>query len=457
MSADSAPLAALVDGEDRYVAFAERVLGIELADTQKRILREVTRHKNTVVMSGNGVGKSYAVAILCLAFLYCNPRGSVMLTSGSYQQMESTVWSEMKSLLKQAREAGFPLPGCVKEAQPRIECEEYPSKAFRAISSTHPDSLEGRHAEKMLVIVDEADKPDVGQAVIESARSSVTDGNDRFLVIGNPPRSEANSMYDLLVDDNYHTINFSSFNSHNVRVEAGLAEGDTIPGLVGLEQLEEDYELWNRGEFPGVEEAMSQVRADEEPTPGICFTYRLGYVSGAGDAVTEKLARLYATIDGEVTSERPEYVDTLSPSEVNRSQELDQLATMADDLHSVAEMRAWDEVESFAKEAREEREREVEIKREHAERHFKEQIQMWEERLEQYEAQDGPNKDMSAPIGNAKQNLDELRRERKAELSRLDEEQHVTPEEPELVTAAFAMSSIAQKYSFSRSAHTGER
>ena len=183
-----------------------------------------------------------------------------------------------------------------------------------------------------------------------------------------------------------------------------------------------------------------KVAVDEEPAPGICFTYRLGYVSGAGDAVTEKMARLYATTDGEVTNESPEYVDTLSPSEVNRSQELDQLATMANDLHSVAEMRAWDEVESFAKEAREEREREVEIKREHAERHFEEEIETWEERLEQYEAQDGPNKDMSAPIGNAKQNLDEIRRERKSELSRLDEEQHVTPEEPELVTAAFVVS-----------------
>jgi hypothetical protein len=183
-----------------------------------------------------------------------------------------------------------------------------------------------------------------------------------------------------------------------------------------------------------------KVAADEEPAPGICFTYRLGYVSGAGDAVTEKLARLYTTTDGEVTNERPEYVDTLSPSEADRSRELDQLATMADDLHSVTEMRAWDEVESFAKEAREEREREVEIKRKHAERHFKEQIEMWEERLKQYEAQDGPNKDMSAPIGNAKQNLDELRRERKAELSYLDEEQHITPEEPELITAAFVVS-----------------
>jgi SNF2 family DNA or RNA helicase len=183
-----------------------------------------------------------------------------------------------------------------------------------------------------------------------------------------------------------------------------------------------------------------KIAADGEPAPGICFTYRLGYVSGAGDAVTEKLVRLYVTADRDVTNGRPEYIDTLAPTEVDQSRELDQLAAVAEGLHSAADARAWDEVESFAEEARDEREREVKIKREHAERHFEEQIEMWEERLERYRAQDGPKKDMSAPIGNAKQRLDELRREREAELSNLDEERHVTPEEPELVTAAFVFS-----------------
>jgi SNF2 family DNA or RNA helicase len=183
-----------------------------------------------------------------------------------------------------------------------------------------------------------------------------------------------------------------------------------------------------------------KIAASREPAPGICFTYRLGYVSGAGDAVTEKLARLYVTTDREVTNEKPKYTDTLSPSEIGQFPELNKLASMAEELHSIAKMRAWDEVESFAEEAREERQREVEIKRKHAERHFEEQIETWQERLEHYEAQDGPDKDMSAPIGNARQKLDELRREREAELSRLDEEQHVTPEEPELVTAAFVVS-----------------
>jgi viroplasmin and RNaseH domain-containing protein len=118
---------------------------------------------------------------------------------------------------------------------------------------------------------------------------------------------------------------------------------------------------------------------------------------------------------------------------------------MAEDLYEAAEMEAWTHVESFAEEARTEREREIEIKREHAERYFEEQIEEWEERLEQYQHRAEQGADMSAPIGNAKQKLESLRREREEELSRLEEEKHVTPQEPELVTAAYVVSPTEAK------------
>lgn len=54
-----------------------------------------------------------------------------------------------------------------------------------------------------------------------------------------------------------------------------------------------------------------KVAEDGEPTPGILFTYRLGYVSGAGEAVTEKLVPLYVTAEGDVRTEKPEFVDTV--------------------------------------------------------------------------------------------------------------------------------------------------
>jgi len=182
-----------------------------------------------------------------------------------------------------------------------------------------------------------------------------------------------------------------------------------------------------------------KVAADSEVAPGILFNYRLGYVSGAGEAVTEKLVPLYVTSDGDVSTTSPELIDTLPPGEITTNQSLDWIASKASDLHQAAEMEAWAQVESFADEAREEREREVEIKRQHAERYFEEQISEWEERLETYQQQDEQGKDMSAPIGNAKRKLESLRRERDEELALLEEEKHVTPEEPELVTASFVL------------------
>jgi hypothetical protein len=270
--AESNPLEKFNDGEDRYINFAEDVLQTSLTSVQQQILREVTLNRQTVVCSGNGVGKSYSVAVLILAFLYCNKNGSVLLTSGSYAQMEQTVWPEVKKLLNDARENGFPLPGTPKEAQPRIEFENHPTKSFQTISSKHPDSLEGRHAESMLVIVDEADKQAVDSAVLESARSSVTDDNDRFLVIGNPPREESNSMWEVLTDPNFRTVNFTSFESRNVQIDAGLKEGEKLPGLVDLSQVKADWQNWHRGkEFPGVEACMEMVERDDatgvlEPT-----------------------------------------------------------------------------------------------------------------------------------------------------------------------------------------------
>jgi isopentenyl diphosphate isomerase/L-lactate dehydrogenase-like FMN-dependent dehydrogenase len=187
-------------------------------------------------------------------------------------------------------------------------------------------------------------------------------------------------------------------------------------------------------------EIATKAAATASRTPGILFNYRLGYVSGAGDVVTEKFVRFYVTPDSTVTTDVPELSKTAALDEISSSHEVGQLSSRAEDLYEAAEMEAWTHVESFAEEARTEREREIEIKRKHAERYFEEQIEDWEERLETYERRAEQGADMSAPIGNAKQKLESLRREREEELSRLQEEKHVTPQEPELVTAAYIIS-----------------
>lgn len=186
-------------------------------------------------------------------------------------------------------------------------------------------------------------------------------------------------------------------------------------------------------------ELTAKIPVTSEDAPGIVFTFRLGYVSGSGDAVTEKLVRFYVKDDGEIATEVPEFDDTIHPDDLSKYSDIEYLSSVGDEHHDRAIEEAWNEVESFADEARAEREREIDIKREHAERHFNEQIETWEERLAEYKERDRAGEDMSAPIGNAKQQLESLRRERKVELAKLEEERHVTPEEPELVSAIFVV------------------
>lgn len=186
-------------------------------------------------------------------------------------------------------------------------------------------------------------------------------------------------------------------------------------------------------------ETAVKIAEDSDLTPGILFTYRLGYESGAGEAVTEKLVRLYVTTDGEVETEAPAIADTLPPEEARDLSPLQYIASQAEDLHQLAEDTAWTKVESFADEARQERGREYDIKRRHAERHFEEAIEEWKERIKTYHSLDEEGKDMSAPIGNARRQLENLKRERKHELARLDEEKQVLPQEPELVTSSVVL------------------
>ena len=177
----------------------------------------------------------------------------------------------------------------------------------------------------------------------------------------------------------------------------------------------------------------------EDVPPGILFNYRLGHVVGSGEAVAEQLVQLYVTADGTAVTDIPPTEEVLPPDAAATNSTIEELAAVASTLHETAKMEAWTRVESFAQEAQDEREREVTIKRRHAERHFDERISTWEERLETYQQRAEEGEDMSAPLGNARRKLEALRRERSQELNQLEEGRYVIPDEPTLVNAAYVV------------------
>jgi hypothetical protein len=268
-------------GEDRYIRFIDEVLDTRLSGTQERIISAVTNNQRTLVVSGNGVGKSYAVANLILAFVLTNLDSTVLGTSGSYSQFRDTMWRPLRKTFRNAKKNAV-LPGQLRRGNPpRLEIDD--DWYAKAVSPRDPGDLEGRHDDHVLIVIEEADKRYITTEHFDSANSSVTDENDRVIAIANPPRDEGNVVYEKMRSERWHVIQFSTFESHNVLVDIG-EKSDRIPGLTDLVTIASDYESWN-GEpwpetpkdWPGMAEVERRITAGEIPrekavhvlTPGV--------------------------------------------------------------------------------------------------------------------------------------------------------------------------------------------
>lgn len=316
------------EGPERYIRFAEDVLDLQLARTQKQILRALAEHRRVLVMSGNGVGKSYCVAIAKLAFLYTNIDSIVLGTSGSYSQFVDAAWRPLKQLHRDAtRRVG--LPGETYDGgQPRLEIE--PEWFAKVVSPRDPGDLEGRHAASMLVVIEEADKAYITPEHFDSAGSSITSGEDRMLAVCNPPRDEANVVAQKLDSDRWHVIQFSSFESHNVRVDAGELDAPKIPGLVDLETIREDWEAWNDEPWPGVDTART-AHDRRDDLDERWYRRRAGIIPPASAAVH----RPFSVADVEAAWEREPQTVTAVPQgsgvDVARSNDRTVLASVHGD------------------------------------------------------------------------------------------------------------------------------
>lgn len=180
-----------------------------------------------------------------------------------------------------------------------------------------------------------------------------------------------------------------------------------------------------------------KVGADAMDTPGLLCNYLLRYLTGNGETVTERVEQIYVTPDGQVTANDIELVGGIPPENAGSYEDAEAIAGMAEDLLERAENRAWELVNDLAEDARTGRAREVNIKREHAERYFESRIAELEETIENYRDRERrDDADMSAPINRVRSELRKTRQEYEEEMQRLEEDEQVVPDEPELINTA---------------------
>ena len=171
-------------------------------------------------------------------------------------------------------------------------------------------------------------------------------------------------------------------------------------------------------------------------TPGLLCHYRIGYLSGTGDTVTEELVQVYVTPDGTTQVEDIDTTGGLPSSAVDGHPSISAISSQAETLLSKADDVAWELIDDLAKEARADREREVRIRREHAQNYFQYRMEDLEERIDQFKKRDRAGEDMSAVLAKHQSQLAELREKKNAEMARLENEKQVVPDEPDLVNMA---------------------
>lgn len=273
-------------GTERYWRAAEAYFGRRLTREQREICETVAENQYSLIEGANGFGKTYSIVALALAFHRIHYPSSVVVTSGTYGKLKRTFCADAEALHEDSE-----LFGEWKwSPTPHIDIDGEPTWQFEVHSPEDPEELEGVHNDYTLVIVDEADKKGVGPKTIDSMDSLISDENDRMVVLCNPPRDETNIAYDLRSEYDVHRT-YSTFDSHNVRVDRGTAtDGEqavgTVGGLTGLSKLKKNWQKYNNEEWPGFEKArlagVEESKHYREDLDGRWYRRHAGIMPPAG-------------------------------------------------------------------------------------------------------------------------------------------------------------------------------
>lgn len=299
VSAEPRPPEDYRERPDGMADWARDFVGYDLTPEQREIVEAVSENRYVLVMGANGFGKTFCLVLLATAFFYTRHPSSVMVTSGTYPKLKRTFCDDMDHVLSRVSERGG-LPGEWKwSPTPHVDVPGEPRWQLEVASPDDPKELEGVHNKYTLGVIEEADKDDVTESTVDSMESLVSDERDRMVVVANPPEDEGDVVTDLVEGDKYEVLRFSSFDSHNVRVELGERDGERKPGLAGLRKIKDDWEDYNDEPWPGIDEAR-RVSDPEHPDfrddlSSRWYRRRAGIIPPAGSGVRRPFHRPDAT------------------------------------------------------------------------------------------------------------------------------------------------------------------
>lgn len=195
---------------------------------QAEVLEAVRDHDLVAVRGGHKLYKSNSLAGLAIWWVQTRPRGHVILTAPSYDQVKKPGWAEIRSLVARSHpaQAGKHLPelsGTI-HLEPHSGYELAPNWGIWGKSTTEPEKIAGPSGADVLYMVDEASGFD---ADLLTAIMGGLAGGGKLVLWGNPTRTSG-PFYDAFHSKRaaWKTLHTSSLSSPNFH-------GGNVPGLAG--------------------------------------------------------------------------------------------------------------------------------------------------------------------------------------------------------------------------------
>lgn len=188
-------LQAKKDSHRNPAVWAKDVLGEDMWSMQTTICDSVENNRFTAVQSCHAAGKSFLASRLSAWWIATTPMDQVFLvtTAPTARQVSSILWRYIQRAHNLAKERGYPLPG-------QILSSPIPSWKINGelvgIGQKPPDkedsAFQGFHAEKILVVIDEACHDDQTDVLTEHGWMRFADltGTERLLTM-DPETHEA--------------------------------------------------------------------------------------------------------------------------------------------------------------------------------------------------------------------------------------------------------------------------
>ena len=202
------------------IYFLDYVLGSEHWSGQDMIFNSVFKNQRSTIKSCHGIGKSYIVSRIALAFLYAHKDSIVVTTAPTFRQVENIIWRELRGAHANSK---VPLGGNLLKTQLELDTNWY----AMGISSDKSDAFQGLHAKSgyILVIVDEA--AGIEEQILEVIEALLTSEHVYLVYIGNPTKGNG-SFYESFKSVLFHKLSISCLNTPNF----------TYNSIISIEQLE---------------------------------------------------------------------------------------------------------------------------------------------------------------------------------------------------------------------------